>query len=173
MSIDTGFPTASPQVPEQAPQRVQQDYFGFGGEEQFFFPDGVTFITFKVMNEGQRAKYQKLTSRDFIMDQKRQEARVPMNPAEERHALLKSSIVGWNLVRRGNPVPFNERSLLDFLIDADPRLVDKIETAIRKANPWLLNELSVKDIDDQIEQLQEQRVVALEREAGEGSSSNK
>lgn len=151
----------------------QADYFGFGGEDRFLFPDGVSFIDFRVMNEGQRKKFQTLTKRDVVMERRTGDTRVGLDPAEERHALLRAACVGWNLKRGGRTVPFNERALLDFLEFADPRLIDKLEAAIRKANPWLVGEASSEEIKEQIKQLEEMLVEAEKREAGEGVSSSK
>lgn len=165
--------SAQPAVEEFVETPEQADYFGFGGEQNFIFPDGISYITFKVMNEGQRAKFQKLTSRDMVLERRSGDARVGVNPAEERHALIIAACVAWNLKRRGQPVPFTERALRDFLQFADPSIVDNLEKAIRKANPSLAAELSVEDIDREIENLQEMREEAAKREAGEGSSSSR
>jgi hypothetical protein len=148
------------------------DYFGFQATETFTFPDGRQFIEFSIMNEGQKAKFQKMTSRDLII-QRNQDARMKMDPAQERHELIKSSVVGWNLYRGGNPVPFTKQNLNDFLELANPRLIEDLEKAIRKANPWLLSEMKPEDIKREIENLQEMLEVAEERERGEGSSSSK
>jgi hypothetical protein len=96
----------------------------------------------------------------------------------ERHELIKASVVGWNLTRNGQPLPQPDPDdprakgsvqLNDFLQLADPVIVEGLEKAIRKANPWLLQDMKVEDIDKQIEDLQEMRKIAVEREAGEAS----
>jgi hypothetical protein len=48
-----------------------------------------------------------------------------------------------------------------------------IEKDVRKHNPWLLQEMSVEDIDKEIASLEEMREVKLKEEAGNDSSSNK
>lgn len=151
----------------------QQDYFGFGGEDRFIFPDGVSFVSFRVMNEGQRKKFETLTQRDMVLERKSGDARVGMNPAEQRHALLRTAITGWNLKRGNRPVPFTERNLLDFLELSDPKLIDEIERAIRQKNPWLLGEMTVEDVDREIANLQEVREELLRKERGEGSSASR
>lgn len=153
---------------DEAPQEAQQaDYFGFGDEESYIFPDGITFVTFKVMNEGQRSNYQRLTSRDMVLERKSGDARVGMNQAEERHALILAASVAWNFKKRGNPVPFSERSLKDWLLVANPTHVDALEKAIRKANPWLSADMTVEDIDAEIENLREMRAEKEREVAGE------
>lgn len=154
-------------------QAQQEDYFGFGGEEKFTFPDEVSFVTFKVMNEGQRKKFQTLTQRDMVLERRSGDARLGMNPSDERHALLRTSITSWNLKRGSRAIPFTERGLLDFLDLSNPILIDAIEKAIRQANPWLLGDMTSEDIDKEIINLQDMREVALKRELGEGSSSSR
>lgn len=147
----------------------QHDYFGFREEHTFKLPDGVSWISFMALNEGAKAKFQKESSRDMVLERQSGNARVKMDQAADRHALIKAAVTGWNLTRGGDPVPFNPIQLNDFLTLADPRVVDKLEVAIRKANPWLLAEMTVEDIDREIENLMEMRKVAQEREQGEGN----
>ena len=151
---------------------VYEDYFGFQSRERFTFPDGRQWLEFSIMNEGQKAKFQKKTSRDLTI-QRGGDARVRMDPAEERHELIRASVVDWNVYRGGQPVPFSRRNLDDFLELANPKLVEDIEKAIRKANPWLMSDMKSEDIEREIENLKEMLEVAREREAGESSSSSK
>ena len=160
--------TIAEPIVEQAPV----DYFGFQADETYVLPDGKQTITFSIMNEGQKAKFQKMTSRDLVI-QRNQDARMKMDPANERHELIRSSVTGWNLYRGGQPIPFTERNLKDFLELADPRIIEGLEKAIRKANPWLLSEMKSEDIREEIKNLEEMLEVALERERGEVSSSSK
>jgi hypothetical protein len=97
-----------------------------------------------------------------------------MDSGAERHALIQACAVGWNVVRGENElVKFDKHTLESFLNAIDPRLVEALEVKIRKANPWLLGDMSVEDIDKEIENLQELRAAAVEREAGEQSSSSR
>lgn len=152
---------------------AQHDYFGFASSQKFTFPDGVTYVEFDVMNEGKKSAFQKMTQKDLVLERQSGNARMKVDPGVERHELLRQSIKDWNLTRGGQPVLFNTRTLKDFLELADPKLVEDIEKAIRKANPWLMAEMAVKDIDREIESLQEMRVVAEERERGEAFSSSR
>lgn len=149
------------------------DYFGFQASERFYLPDGVQYIEFEIMNEGKKAQFQKLTQRDMVLERGSGNARVRVDPGQERHALIQSSVTGWNMYRGGKPQIFGQAALRDFLTLADPKIVEGLEKAIRKANPWLLAEMTVADIDKEIANLQEMRDVAAEREAGEGSSTSK
>lgn len=145
---------------------TQVDYFGFSGSAVHVLPDGVSTVTIKTMNEGEKSRYQKLTQRDVVLERGSGNARMKMDPSEERHALLETCITDWNLVRNGVPIPFGRQALNDFLKLADPKVVEDIEKACRKANPWLLSDMTVEDIDREIENLKEMRQVAEEREQG-------
>ncbi|HEY6019719.1 MAG TPA: hypothetical protein VIY48_07405 [Candidatus Paceibacterota bacterium] len=168
--------TAPPQDPitSSVDEPIQQeDYFGFSEFHDFYLPDGRSWIKFKAMNEGEKARFQKNTQRDLVVERQSGNARMKLDVGLERHQLIKTCVVGWNLTRQGQPQPFGERSLQDFLDNTNPRIVEDLEKAIRKANPWLLNEMSVEDIDREIESLQEMRAIAAEREEGKSSSSSK
>lgn len=157
----------------QADQQVYDDYFGFASSEKWYLPDGKQYFEFEVMNEGKKSKFQKKTQRDVVLERQSGNARMKMDAAQERHELIKESVIGWNLYRGGQAVPFTDRALNDWLSLTNPKLVEGLEKAIRKANPWLLAEMTVEDIDKEIENLQEMRKVAEERELGEGSSSSR
>jgi hypothetical protein len=162
-------------VPEYDQPAVQQDYFGFAETKKFIFPDGITFIEFSVMNEGQKSQFQKKTSRDLVLERQSGNARMKMDQASDRHELIKATVVSWNLVRNGVPLPQptdpskGRVQLDDFLTFADPRLIDELEKEIRKANPWLLGDMKSDDIKKEIANLEEMLEVALERERGEAS----
>lgn len=152
---------------------VQQNYWGFYATERFVFPDGITFIEFKLMNEGDKVKFQRSTSRDLVLN-RQGDARMKMDTSSERHELIKACVTNWNLLKgKDEPLPFSLRSLEQWLDVADPKIVEDLEVAIRKHNPWLLGEMTVADIDKEIENLKEMRDVAEERERGERSSGSK
>lgn len=160
---------------EQGTTSVQttEDYFGFQATERYTFPDGKQWIEFEVMNEGKKAQFQRATSRDLILERQTQNARMKTDAATDRHELIKSSVTDWNMYRQGVAIPFTPGALNDFLQLANPRIIEDIEKAIRKANPWLMAEMSSKDIRREIQNLEEMERVALEREQGEASSGGK
>lgn len=150
------------------------DYFGFGDEQVFTLPDRRQTISFKVMNEGERAKFQKKTSKDIKFNRTSGDAAIRADQAEERHELIMTSVTGWSLMRLGpggwQPVPFSTGSpssaLAKWLQIADPRIVDELELAIRRANPWMQADMTVEEIDKEIERLQDLRKEVAERERG-------
>ena len=151
-----------------------QDYFGFGEQQEFVLPDGKQKIFFKVMNEGERAKFQKKTSRDIKFNRSSGDAAIRADVADERTELIMTSVTGWTLKRRSpsgwEDAPFStggpHSDLAKWLQLANPKIVDDLQLAIRKANPWMQEDMSVEEIDKEIANLQELRDKALEREKG-------
>lgn len=150
--------------PTEAPTPV--DYFGFSSTKLYYLPDKVSYVELKVMNEGERRNYANETNREVRFGRNTGEAAIKMKPGDDRMLLLKKAVVGWNLRRGGEPVPFNAGTLQEFLNVTDPKIVDLIEKEIRLMNPWLLAELSLEDMDREIEQLQEMRRKKAEEEEG-------
>ncbi len=152
---------------------VQADYFGFEETFEVTLPDGLSKIIHKRLTEGDRRNYLDKVNREVRLQKTTGDAIMKMQAGQERHVLLDAAIVGWNLQRAGQPVPFSKGSqgstLAQFLNAADPKVVDIIEKAIRKENPWLMADLSVEDIDQQIAELQEMRDVKVKEEEGNDS----
>jgi hypothetical protein len=172
MTLTTGESsdvTWAPEAQRTVNEAPQQDYFGFSRTLKYFLPDKVSYIEFKPMNEGHKKAFQDKTSRDLVLERNSGNARMSVLQGTERHELIRASVVDWNLTRGGSPVPLTKTTLNDFLDLADPVVVEGLEREIRKANPWLLQDMSVADIDKEIENLQEMRKTAVEREAGEAS----
>jgi hypothetical protein len=166
----------------QLEEEVYEDYFGFDERHVFFFPDGKQYIEYQAMNEGARAKFQKSTNKDVVVERASGNARMKVDPASERQELLKVSVTGWHLMRRNDagkfqPVPFSKGSpgstFEQWLAVANPKIVEQLEIAVRKANPWLLADQSSEEIRREIETLEEAFAAAVKRETGEGSSASK
>lgn len=164
----------APLVDDEESREV--DYFGFDKSHVFTMPNGRQQIFFKSMNEGAKADFQKTTSRDLRVQRSSGDALVKMDQAAERHTLIMKSVTGWTL-RRRNPktqawenAPFDQSTLRRFLDTADPQIIEDLEKEIRKANPWMLDEMSVEEIDKEIASLQEMRAAAVKREEGKGNS---
>lgn len=165
--------TAMRAAGETTETHVQDDYFAFDSARRCFLPDGQSWVDHQVMNEGKRRKYLNAINRDLRIQKATQDALVSVRPGDERRALLDEAIVGWNLMRNGNPVPFNKGTLSEFLEKASPRIIDLIEKDIRLANPWLLNELTLEDIDREMEQLGELRAKKVEEAEGNLDSASR
>jgi hypothetical protein len=151
-------------------QPVPVDYFGFDETLRFYLPDGVSWIDHKILNEGARRKYLNKVNRDVRIQKGSGDAIMRMSPGDEKVALLEEAIVGWNLTRNGDPVAFNKTILNDFLNRTNPKVVDLIEFEIRKANSWLQADMSVEDLDKEIDRLTELRDQKIKEEEGKASS---
>jgi hypothetical protein len=156
------------------------DYFGFDEEDTWYFPDGKQWIKFKKMNEGMRARFMRATRPDVTVNQKSGDAKIPFDQAAERRELILASVTDWLVVRRNprtnmmEPVPFSGGNsaggnLAQWLNSANPAIVSQLEKAIRKANPWMMNEMTAEQIRKEITDLEELLEAAVAREAREES----
>lgn len=176
------LPQDEGQTPVTDPFAGYGDYYGFDERVKWDFPDGKQWIEFKKLTEGDRAKYLKATKSDVHLNQKSGEARFAFDQSNDRKALLLHSITDWHLVhiqgqganRKVTPVPFpNGNSntpggaLAQWIDRANPALLAQLEKAIRKANPWLLNEMSAEQIRKEMADLEELLKAAEEREENE------
>lgn len=151
---------------EPTTEAVQVDYFGFEETHVVLLPDGISFIEHKTLNEGQRRKYLNGMNRDVIIERASGNAKMSMAPGDERFSLLSTAITGWNLKRAGNPLPFNAQNLRLFLDSAPPKIIDLIDKEVRKVNAWLLEDMSIEDLEKEIENLQELIEEKRKEEAG-------
>lgn len=145
---------------------VYEDYFGFGDQERVTLPDGKSWVEFKVMNEGDRRKYLNQQNKKVTIRKGSGDAEMQLAPGDDKYNLLALTICNWNLRRGGQPVPFNGAELQRFLNGANPKIIDIIHREVTLAHPWLLDQMTVEDIDKEIENLQKMREVVERNEAG-------
>lgn len=148
-----------------------EDYFGFDETLKYVLPDGKQYIEFKPLTEGGRVKYESQTSRDVKFNRRTDDAAIRMNPGEDRHALITESVTGWHIVQRVNgkvqPVAFSTGrggTFSQWLQKANPKIVNELFEEIRKANGWMVDEMTVEAIDEELKRLQDLRAIVLERE---------
>lgn len=154
------------------------DYWAVDETIKHFLPDGKQFMVIQPMNEGAKAKFQKLTSRSVVLQQKTGDAKLDVDPAAERHALIKSSVIDWHIIQRdksgvASPAPFSPRTLESWLDKAPAVVVEKLEHAIRLANPWLQADMTLDAMLEERDRLEELIKQKREEEAGEGDSANR
>jgi hypothetical protein len=149
------------------------DLWGASEEHVWYFPGQENvpdqykqYVTFVSMNEGRRTRYQKKTSRPLHIERENNDARMTVDQAADRHALLETSITGWKIFRGGDELMFRPSLLLEFLKFANPLHIDKLEKAIRDANPWMIAEMTSEQIEKEIANL-EQKLVAVKRQEEE------
>lgn len=150
---------------ERMEDYIEPDYFGTDDTKQVFLPGSrVQYVEVKALNEGERRKYLDRTNRDVKLD-KGGSASMKMTPGSDRYELLKVAIVGWNILRGGQPFNYSDRALDDFLGKTSPSVVDYIVKEVHKLNPWLLAEMSAEDIRKEIANLQEMLELKEKEEA--------
>lgn len=166
-------------TPEPITETVEsyEDYWGLDETVKFMLPDGKQHFEIKVLTEGERSKFQKNTNSDLNID-RGGNTRLKVDPAKDRHELIKTAVVGWHLVQKAHgggfeEVRFTKDKLVAWLDKANPKLVDKLEHQIRLANPFLQSELEPDDIREQIKELEEMLAQAEKREAEKESSVNR
>jgi hypothetical protein len=150
-------------------EAVQQDYFGTDVTHKCYLPDGASYIEHKELSEGDRRRYMNATNKDVRIARQSGDMHLKMAAGDDRYHLLKTAIVGWNLVRQGESVRFTSDKLDRWLAEAPPHIVDIVEKDVRKRNPWLVSDVTIEDIDKQIAELQELREQRVKEEEGKGS----
>lgn len=154
---------------------VQVDYFAFGETHRVTLPDGVSWVEHSTLNEGGRRRYMNAMNREVTIGRQTGDMKMKMATGDELHVLLEEAIVGWNLTKGGQPISFSKGSpgstLSQFLASASPTIVDLIAKDVRKHNPWLLADVTVDGIDEQIAELQETRARLVREQEGNGTSS--
>ena len=151
----------------------QVDYFGFEEIHRVLLPDGKSYVEHQTLNEGARRKYMNRVNREVRL-QKGGDAYMKMATGDERHALLQESIIGWNLVtadRTGElkPLQFTAANVAKFLERARPSDIDLVEKDVRDKNSWLVGDVTIEDIDTQIQELTEMRAKKVEEAEGKES----
>jgi hypothetical protein len=183
MSTDT---TTQPEHYAAEPEPANfEDYWGVQETFRYELPDGKQFFEIRPMDEGAKTKFQKRTNKGLRMNQRTQEAHLDVDPADERHELIKGSVVNWYIMQRDSrapsgwsefPCPTDEsrrKNALAQLLDRfNPKVVQDLEFFIRKNNPWMQADMDLEAIDEEISRLEELRRQKIEHDAGEGSSAS-
>lgn len=160
--------------------KVRNSYWGTDIRYKFYLPDQDDvpeeerqFIEYKKMNEGERSKYQKMISDPVLVHRGSGDARMKVDPARDREALIMNAVCGWNLWKGDRPANFNESQLDLWRKGSDPEMIDDLEKAIRKANKWLRNEMDLKSAREEKDRLIELVAKLEEEEEEKKNSSNK
>ena len=156
------------------------DLWGSSTEHTWFFPGQESlpdeykqYITFRSMNEGARSRFQKRTARPLGIGKDGEDMKLIVDQSGDRHALLEASITGWKMFRGGVEYEYKPHTLLEWLKFANPEHVDKLERAIRDANPWMVAQMSSEAIQKEIENLEQRKIEALRREEEDAGFGDK
>lgn len=165
LALDGGIENP-PVLPGSEP--VEVDFFGGVEErERWYFPGQDTqFIEFALMTEGMRKQWQRKTNRGIKVNRNSQDAEINVDAASDREWLLKIAVKDWYIInpkKSNQPVAYTEREFAAWMERANPRLIDKLEQAIRDANPWMMDEMDPEAIREEIERLEKLYDKAVER----------
>ncbi len=142
------------------------DYFATTETSWVTLPDGAQKVEIKVMNEGERRRYLNKTNSEVKMNSRTKDLIMRSAVGDDLHALLETTIVGWDVQRGGAPYPFNSNNLGNALNVWPPTLIDLIAKEVKKINPWMLG--TEDDLDvlrDERDELDKRIVELTERAA--------
>lgn len=158
---------------------VEINYFGFSSTERWYFPgqsripdDRKQYLVVKKMSEGDKARFQKTTNRDIRIQRTTGDARMSMDAVAERHELIRISVTDARVMMPGpdGKLRFDDKKVevvvKNLLDNGDPDVVQQLEKFIRELNPWMRADMSVEEIDKEIERLQEIKREKADEEAG-------
>lgn len=181
--MDTDTPTLSvaetvPADPGPSDLHPRVSYFGVSTTYDVSIGNDGSYVRVKKMLEGDRRKYQNAINKGVTIAQQTGDAKIELAPGDQRYFLLKNAIVGWDLVENGQPVQFNDaakemllqRGLVDPNTGKD--YLDDVEHQVRLHNPWLLDDVTVDKLNEQIERLTEVRDAKVAEEGKEQSSAS-
>ena len=186
MTQDT-YTQPQPGMPTEDMAPPVQFFWGTDEIERYTLPDGVQFFEFKPMNEGAKAKFQKMTNKGLRLNQQTQDATIDVDPANERWTLIKESLVGWLLFQRdkSDPRGYSEyptalpddnrrKAQVEKILETfDAKVIQELEFKIRMANPWMQSDMTIEGIDEELDRLAKLRQQKVEEAAGEGASAGK
>lgn len=171
--IDNAGHTVVQQPGDGVDTVVYEDYWGSSETVRWVLPDGNQWLEIKKMNEGDRARYQYEAQLKMTTKRKSGDTEIDLDQAKDRASLIRNSVVNWNMRKGGEIVPFNRQALGAWIVATNPNHIDNLITKIRKFNPFLQEDLSSKDIREQITDLEEMYEIALKREAEADFSPSK
>lgn len=167
-------PISDPPVSDgPADLKPRRSYFGAGKSWRVSLDDGQYIVHTKFM-EGAKNQYLNATNRDLAISQVSREARMKLAPGDDRRALLKAAITDWCLYAEDGvtPVAYNAMNLELMLKTFDTEVMDLVYKDVQKHNPWLLADVTVEKIDEQIAELTLLRSQKVEEEAGKAPSAS-
>lgn len=146
-------------------QEIYVDVWGYHDTLKWYFPGQAhvseekrLYLEVQKMTEGVRQKYQKATNAKVTILKQNSNAEMGVDPARDREQLILKSVIGWYMKRpSGNgefhEVKWTERAFKEWFEGANPAHVESLEKFIRDINPWMLDEMTLEAIDEEMERL--------------------
>jgi len=151
--------------PPQDAVKKRKSFFSAGDTHRIEL-DAQSWVEVKEMNELARRKFQHQTTSEVKLKEDGDKA-FSIDPGVEREALIKASVVGWDLVDLdGKPFPYSPSNRDKLANEFDPAAIDIIVEGIREHNPWMAAEDDVETLDKEIESLRKRRDRAIEAQEG-------
>lgn len=147
-------------------QEIFIDVWGYHDTLKWYFPGQASvpeqsrlYLEVQKMTEGVRQKYQKATNAKVTILKQNSNAEMGVDPARDREQLILKSVTGWYMKRRGNDgqpyeVKWTERAFKEWFEGANPAHIESLEKFIRDINPWMLDEMTVEAIEEEIDRLE-------------------
>src|SRR4051794_34383011 len=137
---------------------IPVDYFGTGVTERVMLPDNIQWIEVKAFSEGDRRRYLNEINKDIRVERQTGAAFLKNTAGQDRYELLKVAITDWYIFKKDKngemrEHPYNEHNVRDFLNVGSPKIFEKVELKVRELNPWLMADLTVEQMEEQIEEL--------------------
>jgi hypothetical protein len=129
---------------------------------EYTFPDGVSKLYFRGLNEGDRAWTQ--NQRSMIeVDSVTKKMRMDAGSGTFKIEVVSRAMIEWEIQTKGTDgvfhrVAFETPNIRQLLANLDPLIMDEIYEIVQKNNPWLNNaNKSKKDLSKQIKKLNEEK----------------
>lgn len=154
------------------------NYFGTPEPIRFYLPDGKQFFEFTPLTEAGKAKYERATNKDIRVQRSSGDAKMTVDQAAERHALIMLSVTDAEIYGPTKPLnkigkmPFTQSKSAEIENDFwsaifkafPPKIIQDLYRKIRDANEWMNSEEDLEALKAQHKELGE-RIVKLEDEA--------
>lgn len=145
------------------------DTFNFIGEERSYFPGQERlpeayrqYVVLRRMTNSIRGQVERETSNKITMKGAgaNRDVEVPMDPARDRWARIKHSVVDWFVMERKSDgqwseVPFTKTVFQNWYQNADPAIIEQIETDIRNLNPWMTQDMTIEALEAERDRIDE------------------
>lgn len=142
------------------------DYMDYFNPEEkryeYTFPDGVSKLFFRGLNEGDRAWSQ--NQRSMIeVDSVTKKMKMDAGSGTFKMEVVSRAMINWDIQTKGTDgkfqrVAFEEPNIKKLLINIDPLIMDDIYEIVQKNNPWLNNtQKTKKDLSKQIQNLNKEK----------------
>lgn len=171
-----------------AGERIEEkriiDYFGTPEPLRFYLGDETQYFEFTPLTEGGKAKYERATNKDIRVQRTTGDAKMQVDPATERQALVMLSVTDALIYKRQKPlnqlkpVAFQQAKngtqpnefWQDIFEVFPPKVIQDLYRKIRDANPWMKADEDVETLEEEYKNMG-QRIETLKEEQAKKKNS--